>query len=50
LTAVMGLPTLDALGADGFGPHTFEEHIFLDQVDLDRHGRQEPPSDCLSRG
>jgi glutamate carboxypeptidase len=34
LTAVMGVPTLDALGADGFGPHTFEEHIFLDQLVL----------------
>jgi glutamate carboxypeptidase len=31
-TAVMGVPTLDALGADGFGPHTFEEHIFLDKL------------------
>jgi glutamate carboxypeptidase len=31
-TAVMGVPTLDALGADGFGPHTLEEHIFLDQL------------------
>ncbi|GIX48475.1 MAG: carboxypeptidase [Candidatus Tectimicrobiota bacterium] len=31
-TAVMGLPTLDGLGADGAGPHTYEEHIFLDRL------------------
>jgi glutamate carboxypeptidase len=31
-TAVMGVPTLDALGVDGYGPHTFEEHIFLDKL------------------
>ena len=31
-TAAMGLPTLDALGADGANAHTHEEHIFLDQL------------------
>jgi glutamate carboxypeptidase len=31
-TAVMGVPTLDALGADGFGGHTYEEHIYLDKL------------------
>ncbi len=31
-TAVMGLPTLDGLGADGAMPHTYEEHIFLDKL------------------
>ncbi len=31
-TAAMGLPTLDALGADGANAHTFEEHIYLDQL------------------
>ena len=31
-TAAMGLPTLDALGADGTGAHTYNEHIFLDQL------------------
>lgn len=31
-TAAMGLPTLDAMGADGAMPHTYEEHIFLDKL------------------
>lgn len=31
-TAVLGVPTLDALGADGYGGHTHEEHIFLDKL------------------
>ncbi len=31
-TAAMGVPTLDALGADGCGAHTFDEHVFLDQL------------------
>jgi len=28
----MGLPTLDALGADGAMAHTYDEHIFLDKL------------------
>jgi glutamate carboxypeptidase len=28
----MGLPTLDALGAEGAYAHTYNEHIFLDQL------------------
>jgi glutamate carboxypeptidase len=31
-TAAMGLPTLDALGADGANAHTYQEHIYLDQL------------------
>lgn len=31
-TAVLGIPTLDALGADGAGAHTYDEHIFLDKL------------------
>jgi len=31
-TAALGVPTLDGLGADGAGPHTFDEHIFLSSV------------------
>ncbi|MBP1844867.1 glutamate carboxypeptidase [Rhizobium petrolearium] len=31
-TAALGVPTLDGLGADGAGPHTFNEHIFLSSV------------------
>jgi Acetylornithine deacetylase/Succinyl-diaminopimelate desuccinylase and related deacylases len=31
-TAAMGVPTLDGLGADGAGPHTFHEHIFVSSV------------------
>jgi len=31
-TAAMGLPTLDALGADGADAHTYNEHIYLDQL------------------
>jgi glutamate carboxypeptidase len=32
LTVAVGTPTLDALGADGFGGHTYEEHIYLDKL------------------
>lgn len=31
-TAALGVPTLDGLGADGAGPHTFTEHIFVSSV------------------
>ncbi len=31
-TAALGVPTLDGLGADGAGPHTFNEHIFVSSV------------------
>ena len=31
-TAVLGVPTLDALGADGASAHTLNEHIFLDKL------------------
>jgi glutamate carboxypeptidase len=31
-TAARGVPTLDGLGADGAGAHTFEEHIFRDSL------------------
>ncbi|MCC2610519.1 M20 family metallopeptidase [Neorhizobium petrolearium] len=31
-TSALGVPTLDGLGADGAGPHTFNEHIFLSSV------------------
>jgi glutamate carboxypeptidase len=31
-TAALGVPTLDGLGADGAGPHTFNEHIFISSV------------------
>lgn len=31
-TAALGVPTLDGLGADGAGPHTFDEHIFVSSV------------------
>lgn len=32
LTVAVGAPTLDALGADGEGAHTNEEHIYLDKL------------------
>lgn len=31
-TAALGVPTLDGLGADGAGAHTFDEHIFLSSI------------------
>ncbi|SFB48388.1 glutamate carboxypeptidase [Rhizobium sp. NFR07] len=31
-TAALGVPTLDGLGADGAGAHTFEEHIFVSSL------------------
>ena len=31
-TAALGVPTLDGLGADGAGPHTFDEHIFVSSL------------------
>lgn len=31
-TAALGVATLDGLGADGAGAHTFDEHIFRDSV------------------
>ncbi|WJR66191.1 M20 family metallopeptidase [Neorhizobium sp. CSC1952] len=31
-TAALGVPTLDGLGADGAGPHTFNEHVFLSSI------------------
>lgn len=31
-TAALGVPTLDGLGADGAGAHTFDEHILLSSV------------------
>ncbi|UIY28205.1 M20/M25/M40 family metallo-hydrolase [Neorhizobium galegae] len=31
-TAALGVPTLDGLGADGAGAHTFNEHIFVSSV------------------
>lgn len=31
-TAALGVPTLDGLGADGAGAHTFNEHIFLSSL------------------
>ena len=31
-TAALGVPTLDGLGADGAGAHTFEEYILLSSV------------------
>lgn len=31
-TAGMGVPTLDGLGADGAGAHTFDEHILLSSL------------------
>lgn len=31
-TAAMGVPTLDGLGADGAGAHTFNEYIFVSSI------------------
>ncbi|MEX2642372.1 MAG: M20 family metallopeptidase [Acetobacterales bacterium] len=31
-TAALGIPTLDALGADGEGGHTYDEHIYVDKL------------------
>jgi glutamate carboxypeptidase len=31
-TAALGVPTLDGLGADGAGPHTFDEHILVSSL------------------
>lgn len=31
-TAALGVPTLDGLGADGAGAHTYEEHILISSV------------------
>ncbi|MBP1849250.1 M20 family metallopeptidase [Rhizobium halophytocola] len=31
-TAALGVPTLDGLGADGAGAHTFDEHILVSSV------------------
>ena len=31
-TAALGVPTLDGLGADGSGAHTFEEHILISSL------------------
>jgi glutamate carboxypeptidase len=31
-TAALGVPTLDGLGADGAGPHTFNEHILVSSL------------------
>lgn len=31
-TAALGVPTLDGLGADGAGAHTFGEHIFISSL------------------
>ncbi len=31
-TAALGVPTLDGLGADGAGAHTFEEHILVSSI------------------
>jgi glutamate carboxypeptidase len=31
-TAAMGVPTLDGLGADGAGAHTFDEHILVSSL------------------
>ena len=31
-TAALGVPTLDGLGADGAGAHTFSEHIFKSSI------------------
>lgn len=31
-TAALGVPTLDGLGADGAGAHTFDEHIFVSSL------------------
>jgi glutamate carboxypeptidase len=31
-TAALGVPTLDGLGADGSGAHTYEEHILVSSV------------------
>ncbi|MGV8935803.1 MAG: M20 family metallopeptidase [Allorhizobium sp.] len=31
-TAAKGVPTLDGLGADGAGAHTFDEHIFVSSL------------------
>lgn len=31
-TAALGVPTLDGLGADGAGAHTFEEHILISSL------------------
>lgn len=31
-TAALGVPTLDGLGADGSGAHTFNEHIFISSL------------------
>ncbi|MCC7426547.1 MAG: M20 family metallopeptidase [Alphaproteobacteria bacterium] len=32
ITAALGVPTLDALGADGAGGHSHEEHIFISKL------------------
>ena len=31
-TAALGIPTLDGLGADGFGAHTLDEHIYFSSL------------------
>jgi len=31
-TAALGVPTLDGLGADGAGAHTFDEHILISSI------------------
>lgn len=30
--AALGVPTLDGLGADGSGAHTFDEHVYVDSI------------------
>jgi glutamate carboxypeptidase len=32
LTAALGVPTLDGLGAVGHGAHSFEEHILINTM------------------
>ncbi|TBH29981.1 M20/M25/M40 family metallo-hydrolase, partial [Rhizobium leguminosarum] len=31
-TAALGVPTLDGLGADGAGAHTFDEYVFVRSI------------------
>ena len=31
-TGALGIATLDGLGCDGFGAHTFEEHLFVSSI------------------
>ncbi|NQW11998.1 MAG: M20 family peptidase, partial [Alphaproteobacteria bacterium] len=32
-SAALGVPTLDGLGADGKGPHTLEEQIYVSSLE-----------------